>query len=203
MKENLLEFYVNKFCFADSLEDIDISFIPPILRRKTTNIDKVALSLMNKTYSEDIQNIVFSSQFGEVERLLKIIDQYTIDKETSPNVFSASVHNYPVSFFLLNIKKSIPYTALSGTNSTITMSLITSVVSDYNNTLFCFCDVNKGKTEGLALNISKKPVQNADKYILSIKNEENKTDDFRGYVELFNKNTNYLETPLYIIERAG
>ena len=107
MKEILLEFYVNKYNYLKNSNEIDLSFIPPIMRRRMSIVDKYILSVLNNIYSDNIENIVFSSQYGEVERLIKLINQYTENKEVSPNAFSCSVHNYSEGFFLLNKQKSI------------------------------------------------------------------------------------------------
>ena len=203
MKENILEFYVNKFCFLDGLENVDITFIPPILRRKTSPLDKIALSTMNKAYSDDIQYVVFSSQFGEVERLLKIIEQYSLNKEVSPNIFSASVHNYPVGFFLFNIKKPLPYTALSALSSSISSGLISSIVSEYNNTLFCYADVNDNKITSFTVNLSKSESKNSTKFRLTLENNDNIKDDFFAFVELFKGNKDEIITPMFKIERIS
>ena len=201
MKENILEFYVNKFYHLNSLDSADVTFIPPILKRKTSSVDKAALTVMNKTYDDNIQNIVFSSQFGEVERLLKIIDQYTLDKEVSPNIFSSSVHNYTVGFFLFNIKKTIPYTALSATDASISAGLTTSAISKYDNTLYCFCDVNDNKVMAFSVNISKKRNENALKFRLTLKDNKNLKDDFNDFVKLFKGEIKELETPSIKLER--
>ena len=76
MKESNLEFYVNKFNYLNDIDGLDLSFIPPIVRRRMSVLDKITLSNLNSVYSDNIENIVFSSQYGEVTKLLKIIDQY-------------------------------------------------------------------------------------------------------------------------------
>ena len=150
-----MKVYVNKFNFLDSADNINVDFIPSITRRRMSALDKMAISVLNNTFSDDIQNIIFTSRFGEVDRLLKIIAQYCECKEVSPNTFCASVNNYPPSFFLAYKQKSIPYNALSGYKNTIASGLLSSFISDYNKILFCYADVNKDKSSAFALNISK------------------------------------------------
>ena len=105
MKTNFLKFYADKFKFFDDVDALDLSDIPPIIRRRMSKLDKMTFSALEGVFTDSVQNVVYSSQFGEVDRLLKIIDQYTECDEVSPNTFSGSVHNYPVSFFLLNNKR--------------------------------------------------------------------------------------------------
>lgn len=70
-------------------------------RRKLTSVDKTALCIMNECFSSlDEKNrnikIVFTSQYGELDNLNKLIKQYTEENEVSPATFSGSVHNSAV-----------------------------------------------------------------------------------------------------------
>ena len=202
MKENILKFYVNKFNYLNSIDGLDLSFIPPIVRRRMSTLDKLTLSTLNKTYTDNIQYIVFSSRFGQVDRLLKIIDQYKEYKEVSPNAFSGSVHNYSVSFFLLNQKNAIPYTSLSASDHSISMGLLYSIVASYDNILFCYADVNKGVYNSLAINITKKISPKATPYNLKLESNNTNQDEFEKYVDLFNGVSTNLRTSNFIIERV-
>lgn len=203
MNTNVLEFYVNKFNYFDSIDAIDLSNIPPVIRRRMSALDKITLLALDKTYTDTIQNIVFSSRFGEVDRLLKIIDQYTQNNEVSPNTFSGSVHNYPVSFFLLNKQLSVPYTALSAYKNSISSGLMTSLVSNYDNVLFCYSDVNNGAGNSLAINLSKKFYKESTKYVVKLQSNNNSEDSFDNYVKLFSGIIYSVRTHSYTIERLG
>ena len=201
MKENLLEFYLNKFYFSKNFDNLDISFVPQILRRKATNFDKMVLSGLNKIFSNDIENIIFSSRYGEFERLKKIIEQYSLNNEISPNVFSSSVHNYPIGFFLFNIKKPVPYMALSNMSDSFSSGLISSIVSKYDNIVYCYCDILEDKPVAIFMNISKKQKESSIKYNLEIQNNENIKDDFDLFESfLKNKRKSYI-SPMFRIER--
>lgn len=201
MKEKILEFYVNKFNYLNSIDGLDLNFIPPVIRRRMSALDKLTLSTLNKTYTDNIQYIVFSSRFGQVDRLLKIIDQYKEYKEVSPNAFSGSVHNYSASFFLLNQKNAIPYTSLSAGDHSISMGLLYSVVAGYDNVLFCYADVNNGKCNSLAINIAKKMSPNATPYNLKLESNNTNPDEYEKYLDLFNGGAPNLRTPDFIVER--
>lgn len=113
-----MKFYIKDFCYIKSAEEIDVSSIPPLVRRKLSPIDKAALSTMIKVFDNNVEEIVFSSQYGEHTRLDTLITQYKEAGEVSPAQFSGSVHNYPAGFFTLINKLNIPYYALSaGENS--------------------------------------------------------------------------------------
>lgn len=203
MKESSITFYVEKFRYIDFLQDADVSFLPPILRRRLSSIDKCTLSLLHEVYSEEIQNLVFSSKYGEVDRLNKIIAQYTEAGEVSPNTFAGSVHNYPAGFFLLNAKKSIPYTAISSNKQPITSGILTSVISQYDKILFCYSDIFEDDCKSLALRISKSPAKAALKYQISFNESETIGDELKSCVSLFNGDIDLLTTPLFKIERVG
>ena len=202
MKEKFLEFYVNKFNCLNSIDGLDLSFIPPIVRRRMSALDKLTLSLINKTYTDNIQYIVFSSQFGQIDRLLKIISQYKECKEVSPNTFSGSVHNYSVSFFLLNRQISIPYTSLSAGDKSISMGLLSSVISNYDNVLFCYADINNDECNSLAINITKKPTTKSQKYKLKLGNSTIEQDKFKDFTDLFSGELTTLKTSDFVIERV-
>ncbi len=201
MKESNLDFYVNKFNYLNDIEGLDLSFVPPIVRRRMSVLDKITLSNLNSVYSDNIENIVFSSQYGEVTKLLKIIDQYMTEKEVSPNTFSTSVHNYAVSSFLLNKQKPIPYTALSACGQTFSIGLLSSVISNYNNVLYCYSDDNKGIINSFAVNLSKTKEQDANKYILIPQNNAVFNDEFINYQKLFNGEIDAIKTPTYTLMR--
>jgi len=201
MKQVSTKFYVNKFNFYKNAEKFDLNFVPPILRRRMSLLDKYALSSMNNVYSDDIEHIVFSSQFGEVERLLKIIGQYTTEKEVSPNTFSGSVHNFAVGFFLLNKQKPVPYTALSACEKSLTFGLLSAITSKYDNLLFCYADANCGINNSLALNISKERQDNSAKFVLKYGKHNNTDSAFDEFTDFFGGKTKLITTPDYSIER--
>lgn len=200
MKDNFIEFYVNKFNFLNAPDEIDVSFLSPIIRRRLSKLDKGVISLLNKTVSEEIQNIVFSSQTGELERLLKIIEQYTFNKEVSPNTFSGSVHNYSVGFFLLNNKKTIPYNAISAGDNSISSGIMASIISKYSNILYCYCDIFKDKLYAFCISIDKEQ-KTGDKYKLILKNNNKINNTFNDYIELFLEKKEILNSDIFTIER--
>lgn len=133
-------FYVKDFCYIKAEDEIDVSFIPSIQRRKLSKLDKMTLTVMSKIYTDKIEEIVFASKDGESDRLKTIISEYKECGEVSPIQFSASVHNYPVGFFTLVKKLNIPYYALSAGEETFYAGLVKSIISDKKNVLFVYSD---------------------------------------------------------------
>ena len=105
---NEINFNIEKMFFIKNGDEIDLSFVPNLMRRKMSAIDKITVYAMNCCFDEEVEKIVFSSRYGEFGRLLKLISQYTEENEVSPAAFSASVHNYPVSFFSILKNTQIP-----------------------------------------------------------------------------------------------
>ena len=203
MNDKFIEFYVNNFNGLKSFEEADVNFIPAILRRRMSKLDKCVISVLNKAFTDNVQNLIFSSKTGEFERLLKLIEQYSLEKEVSPNLFSGSVHNYSAGFFLLNKKKAIPYNALASGNCSISAGLLSAVVSKYDVTSFCYVDPKGDNYVALALNVSKNPLKTSEKYRLFIQNNDNIKDDFESFTKLFNGEINRLKTSFYKIERVS
>lgn len=134
-----MKFYIKDFCYIKSAEEIDVSSIPPLVRRKLSPIDKAALSTMIKVFDNNVEEIVFSSQYGEHTRLDTLIAQYKEAGEVSPAQFSGSVHNYPAGFFTLINKLNIPYYALSAGENSFYAGLVKSVISG-KETMFTYAD---------------------------------------------------------------
>ncbi len=133
---------VKSFCI-NSENEIDVSFLPPLVRRRLSLLDKAVLTTMNKVYDEEVEEIVFSSEWGEFARLDKLIEQYQTLDEVSPAQFSASVHNFPVSFFTMNKKLNIPYHALSAGKDSFQAGFIKSIISK-KRVLYTYADVFEG-----------------------------------------------------------
>ena len=160
-------FYISNIYFLDgqnAQEKIDLSFLPPMSRRKLSLVDKAALSVMNTAYTGGDVEIVFASQYGELDRLDKIISQYQQDNEVSPFTFSTSVHNCIAGqFSLLNgIKKS--YNALASDENTFSIGFLDSIVrlNEDNDVLYCYADAYDDVAASAML-LSKKPKEGSIK----------------------------------------
>ncbi len=133
-----VKFYIQNFSYCNEPNEL-IKTLPMLLRRKLSSLDKIALSAILEIYEDDIEQFVFSSQYGESERLFSLIEQYTTENEVSPAYFSASVHNYPAGVLALSKSTNIPYYAISSGKNSLSAGLIKSVLSG-KKTLFCYAD---------------------------------------------------------------
>ena len=177
-----IPFCIEKFSYVVSEEQIDVSSIPPLVRRKLSLLDKVALTTMVKLFEPDkVDEIVFSSEFGEFSRLDCLIEQYQEFKEASPAVFSASVHNYPVGFFTQFNKLDIPYYALSSGENSLSAGLIKSI---NKRTLFTYADVFDGIASVSCLI---NPNKNGMEFLVG----NYKNENFEAFIEFLNGNRDY------------
>ena len=72
----------------------DVSWIPPMERRRLTQLERAALSVAGRVYpaGEEVP-VVFASRWGEIGTTLKLMRQMHDEGEMSPAGFSNSVHN--------------------------------------------------------------------------------------------------------------
>jgi len=138
-----MKFRIKNYCYIKSENEIDVSFLPPLVRRRLSLLNKAVLTTMAKVFRPDTEEIVFSSQYGEFTRLDMLIAQYKECGEVSPAQFSASVHNYSAGFFTLFNKLNIPYYALSAGDNSFQSGIIKSAISE-KETMYTYADVYNG-----------------------------------------------------------
>ena len=151
-----ITFNVKKFSNCNEPDSEILKQLPMLIRRKLSNLDKLALTNILKVYDEGIENVVFSSQYGEFERLFKLIEQHKSENEVSPIQFSSSVHNYLTGVLSLSKNITVPYYAVSAGEKSFENGLITAAVSK-KTTLFCYTDTLK-TPQSFACIITPEPV---------------------------------------------
>lgn len=126
--------YIDNFEFwtENDMEKLpDVSFIPPMLRRRMSALEKVAIAMASKVVPEHTDyKLVFASRFGEWEQTIKLIRQFYEDKEMSPAGFSNSVHNAAMGHFSLLTHNKNSYTSIAGGERTIETGLIDAILTD-------------------------------------------------------------------------
>ncbi len=191
-------FYIRNFSYINSESEIDVAEIPSLIRRKLSLLDKAALTTLCKSYSSNIDELIFSSEYGELSRLETIIEQYTSQNEVSPAQFSASVHNYLMGFFTLYKKMNIPYFALSAGKNSLSAGIVKALVSPDKNILLSYADVVEG-IKSLSCVISKEPGEGIKCCILEGGCESK--DEFEDFAAFIDRNEAF-ETSLCRIERT-
>ena len=103
----------------------EVSFIPPMERRRLTPLEKAALSVAWKVYPHGEQiPVVFASRWGEIGTTLKLMKQMHDEGEMSPAGFSNSVHNAAPGHLSLLTGNKAPYTAIAAGPESYDMGLL-------------------------------------------------------------------------------
>ncbi len=190
--------YIDKFVFwmENDVETVpDVSFIPPLLRRRMNTIEKIAVSLAVKVAPESGDyHIVFASRFGEWEQTIKLIRQFYEDKEMSPAGFSNSVHNAAMGHLSLLTHNKNSYTSIAAGEKTLENALLDAMLTK-KPVLFVYAEERNPNEYKSAL---KKPVVSHGCAIFidnSGKNEfELKSNNVNMPTLSFEKFQNFLET---------
>ena len=102
----------------------DVSFVPPMERRRLTGVERAALSVAWQVKTDAELPVVFASRWGEIGVTLKLMNQFHADGEMSPAGFSASVHNAAPGAFSLLTKNHAPYTAIAARDRSLEAGLL-------------------------------------------------------------------------------
>ena len=106
----------------------DVSFVPPLERRRLTGVERAALSVAWQVKTDAELPVVFASRWGEIGVTLKLMRQFHEDGEMSPAGFSASVHNAAPGAFSLLTKNHAPYTAIAARDRSLEAGLLETLV---------------------------------------------------------------------------
>lgn len=181
-------FSIEKYHITDS---IDVSFLPMLVRRKLSKLDKIVFSTLNKIYEDDVDNIIFASENGEFDRLKEIIIQYKNENSVSPIKFSSSVHNYsPAAYSQLN-KITNSYLALSAGKESLASAVVAAIIQPETKTCVVYAD-----EIGVGMIISTK----SNGYEFNqIRTESDTTDDF---IEFLGGNKDFWNLGYGVIKRV-
>lgn len=105
----------------------DVSFVPPMERRRLTAVEKAALSVAWKClegHREEKIPTVFASRWGEIGTTVKLMRQMHDEGEMSPAGFSNSVHNAAPGHLSLLLKNTAAYTAIAAGPESYEMGLL-------------------------------------------------------------------------------
>lgn len=190
-------FNIEKFIYTQKDSELDLSFIPANTRRRLNLFDKHVLYLINNCLTPDVENIILSSQYGEFDRLQKLIEQYKDMNEVSPMAFSSSVHNYALGQFSLLKQITIPTVSIAGGVNSFEAGLITSLSVSKKNVIYCYADNKDNDIVGVAFKIK----NNEQGYIINKTNSSNITT-FENIVDFFNKKKDKIDLTNYSIKRG-
>lgn len=102
-----------------------VGFIEPLVRRRLSFLDRIALHVANACVSEgEPVRMVFASRHGELARSAELLAQLAVDELPSPMSFSLSVLNAAAGLYGIARKDRSPATAVSSGEATFPLALV-------------------------------------------------------------------------------
>lgn len=120
MKRTLI---IAKSALITSIENADVSFVPPIARRRLSPLQKIFFALAHATGATE-GAVVFASRDGEDTLTRRLVDDFHADGSVSPNRFSSSVYNAAPGLWSIRTANTAPYTAIAGGEETVECALL-------------------------------------------------------------------------------
>lgn len=117
---------IAKSALITSLESADVSFVPPIARRRLSPLQKIFFALAHATDATE-GAVVFASRDGEDTLTRRLVDDFHADGSVSPNRFSSSVYNAAPGLWSIRSANRAPYTAIAGGDETVECGLLESL----------------------------------------------------------------------------
>lgn len=186
----------------------DFSFIPPMVRRRMSNLEKIAVGLAGKITPET-QNYttVFASQYGEWGQTIQLIQQFFNEKEMSPAGFSNSVHNAAAGLFSLLTKNTNRYTSIAAGEDTLEMAIL-KALTESTDVMVVFVGEHNPEIYEPLLN---KPygafglafmIKNIGNRKIQITNGEKDAPplNFDTFVDFLNGDTNFVKTKSWTMQ---
>jgi hypothetical protein len=111
-----------------------IGFIEPLVRRRLSFLDRIALHVANSCVSEgEPVHLVFASRHGELARSAELLAQLARSELPSPMSFSLSVLNAAAGLYGIARKDRSPATAVSSGEATFPLALVEGAAQAQQN----------------------------------------------------------------------
>lgn len=125
-KDDWKSWALDKKSFAEDLSDLpSVDFIPPMLRRRLSQLTRMCLKTAHECGLENSRvPSVFASRYGELEQTLKLLKSISDAQDFSPAGFSLSVHNTAAGINSIISKNTQSYTTVSACEETFEMALL-------------------------------------------------------------------------------
>ena len=105
-------------------EPPDVAFVPPLLRRRLSPLQKIFFHLAHLEGTSAPANIVFATRDGEDTLTRRIVEDFQADGSVSPQRFSTSVYNAAPGLWSVLAHDRSAYTAVAAGEDTIECGLI-------------------------------------------------------------------------------
>lgn len=111
-----------------------IGFIDPLVRRRLSFLDRIALHVANACVAEgEPVHLVFASRHGELARSAELLAQLARGELPSPMSFSLSVLNAAAGLYGIARKDRSPATAVSSGEATFPLALVEGAAQAQKN----------------------------------------------------------------------
>ncbi len=198
-----IKFYINKYSYIEN-EKRDVSFIPMLMRRKLNTYGKAALYTLYNAYKENKNTkLVFASEYGDIERVNKLINQRQSEGEISPGGFSFSVHNASIGLFSLLKNLNSSYTSISAGEKTLADGILETVLQIEDNVpvLLCYTE-NTGEVKSVSVLCSKNDSSGTEVTAELQKQTETSEDNFNNFIKFLNGEIKTFNSGLYVLKRG-
>ncbi|MCM8539775.1 MAG: beta-ketoacyl synthase chain length factor [Lentisphaeraceae bacterium] len=123
----------------------DVSFLPPMFRRKLSLLSRMIFSTVHSLEENNDKieaPLVLATRHGELDLSIDLIHSEITESPFSPAKFSMSVHNSPVGLLSIHSKNKLPNTAISAGKKSLEMGLYeaTAMLSEHKNCLLIYAD---------------------------------------------------------------
>ncbi|WP_299008533.1 beta-ketoacyl synthase chain length factor [uncultured Shewanella sp.] len=98
--------------------------VPAMQRRRLSPLTKILLAAAFQTNPPSQCRSIFSSQHGEINRTMALLNDITVSQGLSPTHFSQSVHNTASGIFSILTKNYAPSTAIAAGTASLSQALI-------------------------------------------------------------------------------
>lgn len=193
MKEVIFD--IKKFSYTSG-SGVDLSFVPMLQRRKLNDFGRAGLYTMYGAYCGGNPQIVFASEYGDFDRVVKLISQRQQDGEVSPSGFGSSVHNATAGLFSMLEKINTSYNSISAGEKSLAYGFLESLLVE--ESLFCYTE-----SAGGVKSVSVTSRHDSDgEYVLS-ENFDNLPvrDGFYDFIDFLEGRSESFVSDLYMIKR--
>lgn len=125
-------------------EPPDVSFVPPLQRRRLSPLQKIFFHLANMEGAPKPVRVVFASRDGEDTLTRRLVDDFHADGSVSPNRFSSSVYNAAPGLWSILTGNTAPYTAVAAGRETVRCGLLEALLPAETPTLFVYAEETGG-----------------------------------------------------------
>ena len=125
-------------------ESPDVSFVPPIQRRRLSPLQKIFFHLARMESAPAPANVVFASRDGEDALTRRTVADFAADGGVSPQRFSASVYNAAPGMWSVFAKNTAPYTAIAAGDDTVRLAFAEALAMDEGPVLVVCAEETEG-----------------------------------------------------------